>query len=77
MSSSGPDERHREQTWLPAFVCFVGSRVKTFIYFYEAHGLGDFFFLILKIKFLRKIQNFDFTDSNDIKFGLSLRQSWD
>lgn len=40
-------------------------------------GLAIFFFLILKIKFLRKIQNFDFTDSNDIKFGLSLRQSWD
>lgn len=38
-----------------------GLRVKTFIYFYRPHGLGDF--LLLKLKFLRKIQNFGFIAS--------------
>lgn len=30
--------------WLPTFICFIGSRVKTLIYFYGTHGLGDFFY---------------------------------
>lgn len=40
-------------TWLPTFICFIGSRVKTFIYFYGTHGLGDFF-LIIKNEILEK-----------------------
>lgn len=59
---------------LPTFICFIGSRVKTFIYFYGTHGLGVFF-LLLKIKFLRKIQNFGFTASYNIKFGLCVSQA--
>lgn len=32
--------------WLPVFIYFIGSRGKTFIYFYGTHGLGDFFYII-------------------------------
>ena len=38
--------------WLPTFICFIGSRVKTLIYFYGTHGLGDFF--IIKNEILEK-----------------------
>lgn len=59
--------------WLPTFICFIGSWVKTFIYFYGTHGLGDF--LLLKVKFLRKIQNFGFTASYHITFGFCVSQA--
>lgn len=39
--------------WLPTFFCFIGSRVKTFIYFYGTHGLRVFI-IIIKNKILEK-----------------------
>lgn len=43
------------------FICFIGSRGETFINFYGTHGLGDYFLLLLKMKYLGKIQKFGFT----------------
>lgn len=49
----GLDELHRKHSVASNFsLCFIGSRVKTFIYFYGTHGLGDFF--IIKNKILEK-----------------------
>jgi hypothetical protein len=58
--------------WLPNFICFIGSGVKTFIYFYRTYGLGEF--LLLKMKFLRKFQKFGFTASYNITFGFRVCQ---
>lgn len=46
----GLDELHRKHSVASNFfLCFIGSRVKTFIYFYGTHGLGDFFIMKNKI----------------------------
>lgn len=63
----GLEELHRKHSVASNFfLCFIGSRVRTFIYFYGTHGLGDFF--IIKNKILEKNSKLGFTASNNIKF---------
>lgn len=64
--------------WLPTFICFIGSQVKTFVYFYGTHGLGDFFFIIIKNEILEENSKLWFHSFQQYKaWTQSLRQSQD
>lgn len=73
-SLHGQDELHREHYVASNFhllYWFKSENIHLFLWDTGAQG----FFLLLKIKFLRKIQNFGFTASYHIKFGLWVSQA--